>query len=782
MKQLIVPIAIIVALVAFFFIIDRKEFNRHDDVQTVQSESPTSNKKPLVSVPETKPVIEVKPAVEAKPVETKPVAGTKPLAENKPVAEAKPKKDTKPAETEAVVETKPGEEKPVETKPAETKPVAETTPEENLLPAAIPIVTAEEAEKLNEEAKEYALAEKERREPFYKYYQDTKLDSVCIQGTIRATSTIPDPEKNDYDNCLYALFIELDSFFADKSTNQEMPCEAIIAVPIMKDKIINKSNIFQPGDKVICTCAEYDTMPQDIQEIQFSDDIQSFEHQQYYVLTINKINAFTLEGSKNFAKRVITILPIQKLQKDEKIAKARKGRIQNEIKRIEKEIEKHGGSFDSWKEEYKAIDKKYKTLCSEDWKGWINDSFFYAKGSETSVYKTKEYIEGIMPYKKYLDDNNIDLVLMRYPSRADFAARVLGADDFQENPAWIEHYYECLKNDIEIVDPMPEMWEHRFDYPLFYFYNLPSEQHPFEGEIMIAANVLSKVLERYSIPKEENPITLRETSHRSSDPQFFWPPGNPKYETDVNITFNQSVQNDNSIKTLQLNSSHPVLFLSNSFLGGSPFRETGASIPAYLSFFLQTKPDWFYQAGIENAMIRNLISSPELLANRQVVVMVGAWSMWNGAFPPFPKYISDNARSISLEKTIDFLSPDISIIDNDSFVFLKNDTGATVFTQNTEKNDANKNFKIELSIPPGPDEQKTCMLRINYIKNTYITMNVADNESGQMLDTTTLAPGNNIHTDVFIPVSDASREISIQFRPSYPDHIFSINNIELWYY
>ncbi len=146
MKQLIVPIAIIVALIAFFVIIDRKEFSRHDDVQSVQSESPTSNRKPTVSVPETKPVIDVKPAAGTKPVEMKPVVETKP-AEVKPVAETKPAVETKP-----VVETKPAEAKPVEAKPAETKPVAQSKPEENLLPAAVPVVTAEEAEKLNAEA------------------------------------------------------------------------------------------------------------------------------------------------------------------------------------------------------------------------------------------------------------------------------------------------------------------------------------------------------------------------------------------------------------------------------------------------------------------------------------------------------------------------------------------------------------------------------------------------------------------------------------------------------
>ena len=166
MKQLIAPIAIIAALIAFFVILEHKEFSRHDDVQTIQSENPTSNGKPLVSVsdPETKPVTDAKPATETKPVETKPVAETKPVTEAKPVTDPKPKTDVKPtetkpavetkpvAETKSVAETKPAEVKPVETKPAETKPVAETKREEKLLPAAAPVVSAEEAEKLNAEA------------------------------------------------------------------------------------------------------------------------------------------------------------------------------------------------------------------------------------------------------------------------------------------------------------------------------------------------------------------------------------------------------------------------------------------------------------------------------------------------------------------------------------------------------------------------------------------------------------------------------------------------------
>ena len=60
MKRLIVSIAIIIALIAFFIIFSRKEFNRHNDVQTVQNESSTFNKPPSASVHETKPVTESK--------------------------------------------------------------------------------------------------------------------------------------------------------------------------------------------------------------------------------------------------------------------------------------------------------------------------------------------------------------------------------------------------------------------------------------------------------------------------------------------------------------------------------------------------------------------------------------------------------------------------------------------------------------------------------------------------------------------------------------------------
>ena len=94
MKQLIIPIAIIVALIAVFVIVDRKEFNRFDGVQNIQSEKQfATNRKSPISSPETKPATEVKYAVETRMLGTK-SEGKKLVAEIK-LAETKLEAETK---------------------------------------------------------------------------------------------------------------------------------------------------------------------------------------------------------------------------------------------------------------------------------------------------------------------------------------------------------------------------------------------------------------------------------------------------------------------------------------------------------------------------------------------------------------------------------------------------------------------------------------------------------------------------------------------------------------
>lgn len=639
------------------------------------------------------------------------------------------------------------------------------------LPAAVPVVNAEEAEKLNEEAKEFALAEKERREPFFRLYQDSNIETFCFEGTIRATSTIPDPTKNDYDNCLYALFIELDSLLSDIPGETKIPCEVIVNTPIMKGKTILQDNKFLPGDKVWCTCAEYDAMPQDIQEIQLSDDIQSYEHQQYYSMTIHKITAFQKGGNRNFAKREITVLPLQILPKEEKAVIARKKRIQSEIQRIEEELKKHGGSFESWKEEYKPIAKKYKDFCKNDYKVWIGNSFFAANGSETS-YATKAYINSLLPYKKYLEKNNIDLIILRIPSKGDFAARVLTpTEGFQENPSWVEHYYECLKNDIEIVDPMPLMWEHRFDFPLFYYYNDPEEIHPFEGAQFISSIAISDVLKRYEYEKEPQDISLLCVSHNVNKPKFFYPEGNENYPSSEHVRFNQVVFNGSPLINLNQNSGSPFLFLGNCFFGRFIIKEL--SIPLYVAYQMQTLPDFMYREGVRKGLIRHLFASQEILTRRKAVIMIGMPDIWK-AYSTFPRYLLEENVKITLEETITFDSDRILIQDKTGS-FQKQDGGYVIEPETC------KRISFFLTIPSIPDKNN-CMLRFKWLKTGLVPSvniyNAADNsiiEYGSQPE----KKKANAFCDFFIPMTGQDEVIKMELSQ---DNSNILDNIELWYY
>lgn len=779
MKQLIVPIAIIIALITFFIVVDCKEFSRHDDVQTVQSESPTTNKKPTVSVPEMKPITEVKPTVEAKPVvEIKPVAEAKPNTDPKP-AGTKPVDETKPAEVKPIAETKPAETKPVaETqtdKPAETKPQVQTNLEEKLLPAAVPVVTAEEAEKLNAEAMEYAIAEQDRREPFRRLYQNNKLNEIRFEGTINAVSSVPIPSENDYNDCLYSVFIELESFIVESSTGKVPPKEIIVNIPIMKDKMIINDNKFDPGDKIFIEAAEYDAMPQEIQEIQLSDDIQSFEHQYYFAKTIRRIASFSERGCSDFASREISILPIQTLPKDEKAALLRKERIQNEIAKIEEEIKKHGGSFENWKEEYKSIANKYSKLREDGFRGWIGNAYFSAAGSETQGYKTKQYISDLIPYKKYLEEQNIDLIVVRIPSKWDFAARVLASDDFQENPVWIEHYYECLKNDIEIIDPMQEMWKERFEHPLFYFYQVDAEVHPFEGMYLPTARLLSDILSRYNFQNEDN-ISLGDTFFGTGSGLatncLYYPKGNIFFcenENPRQLSFKCLLLNKEKIGRLKLNSGSPFVCVSASMFGYPAMQDQGASLPHYLSYYLQHMVDWKYQSGSGNTILQNLLSDRYSLNKRKAVILMGNFGQ---GFPCIPKYLVDNAEKINLIETINFES--IQKTNNDSFESQIQNGVSMVKAKQTK-------IRFEIEIPPMPN-LKTCMIRINipvFLTPNKSFVSVFDSNDKE-LDSTSCVEGKNLKCDLFVPAPGEQQKMSVVITPNNKGFYFAIKNIELW--
>ena len=613
----------------------------------------------------------------------------------------------------------------------------------------------------------------EINDPFYSFYSDEKIESVSLEGTIRAVSSIPDPEKNDYDNCLYALFVELDSVLSDMPPNSNIHSEIIINVPIVKDRQIVEDNIFQVGDKISCICAEYDSMPQKIQEIQISDDIQSYEHQQYYSMMTRSVSAFQENGNKNFAKKEISILPVRTLPKDENAAKLRKDRIDMEISRIEDELKKHGGSFEAWKEEYFIATEKYRDLSKDQWEGWINDSYFSAGGEESS-YNTEEYIKTMLPYKEYFEKNNIDLIIVRIPAKGDFASCVLASDDFLDNPLWVEHYYKCLKADIEIVDPMLSMWEHRFDLPLFYYYNSSSEKHPFEGTHFYCSEVLAEVLSRYQYETSEGVFALNRVSHNGKESKFFYPPGNPKFSPQDHIQYYQVKYQDEPLTNLQRITGSPFLFASNSFFGY--YLAKDLALPYYVAYRLKTLPDWYYQDG-NTKILRNIVSKPELLASRKAILFVGKPGMWGTIpTPSLPQYVSDGPKTICFEKDIEMNPDSIRIVD-------KEQDHVTIKKQHLEfRNKGKKSVSFLINIPSIPNKT-TCMLRFDFLKNTSCEVSVSDPDNDDMIDFDFFAGGDNVKYDLFVPMKEKEQTVKIKIDPWYDTSSTTVlKNIEIWSY
>lgn len=637
-------------------------------------------------------------------------------------------------------------------------------------PFVLPVATEDEMVKLNLMALEYINTEKEKIEPFYGLYDYTELKTVGFEGTVRAVSTIPVPDKNDYDNCLYTLFVELDSVFFD--TSSSIPNELIIVVPIMKDKHIIENNIYQLGDKIWCIGADYDSMPEEVLEIQLSDNIQSFEHQQYYILKSKKITTFSGKGSKNFAKKEKYILPIQSLPKDEKAAEQRKERIKKEISRIEAELEKHGGTFEAWKNEYETVENKYKKLCNENWKGWINDSYYSTVGNNHSAYDTEAYINAMLPYKEYLERNNIDLIVVRIPAKGDFASSVLGSDVFQENPLWIEHYYKCLKADIEIVDPMPFMWEHRFDLPLFYYYNTPADSHPFEGTFFYASQILANVLSRYQYQPSTDEFRLERVSHTGKDSKFFYPWGNSQYPPQENITYNHVIYHNKPMSNLQRMSGAPFLFVSNSYFGYYLTADLG--LPYYTAYWLKTVPDWVYQDG-DTKLLRNVVDMPELLASRKAIILVGMPGMWGTVpIPSLPKYLLDGAQKICFEKKLDMSSYSVEIVDNEQHLVAKTSDGLEF------KRRVDDSVSFMLTIPH-VQNKSSCMIRFKYFKNSSSNVFLIDPNDDSIIDFDFFKGGDNVMYDLFVPLKEDDRLVKVKIDPLYTSP-FVLEDIEFWYY
>ncbi len=523
MKQLIVSVAIVVALIAFFVIVDHKVFYSGDDV-ALQKEAVA--RKPA-SVALLKPVEqskETKPTAETKPVETKTVAGTKPTTvkpgETKPVAE------TKPVETKPVVEIKPSEAKHTEVKPTETKavtetkPVAETKPvtetkedETNSVekkpaetvaetksmpaPTAVPVVSAEEAVKLNE---------------FAIFLADIK--KTVVEGEIVERSELPDPQKSDYPNCRFSVH------FTGNSIKSGEPCprDIVLVVEGFSNYKILATNDIAAGDKIECSIIPFDALSEEYKSTQQADDLNLFLLDNYYVIDIKKINSFTdnaimpksgilfLDGCESYIsiyeREINPPISPEFIKSKEKCIEAElrkmdellNGYDETRIKEINTEFST------AWKREKEKDIEGYNRLGTYVWRN-VDSSFWCLPiNYNTLIPKfnklTDETLDCFSALREACEANGVQLIVAMVPNNYVISSRIIN-EHFRNIPdiqmaTYVKQLSEIGIEAVYTADSVVSNYN-RFEFA----YNYPLDYHPADTTQDVISELIAKRVERY---------------------------------------------------------------------------------------------------------------------------------------------------------------------------------------------------------------------------------------------------------------------------------------------
>ena len=576
MKQLIAPIAIIIALIAFFVIIDRKDFSRHDDVQTVQSDSPTTNRKSSVSVPETKPVTELRPAVETKPAETKPAAETRP-AETKSVAEAKRAAETK----------------------SEAKPVA------------VPVARVEEAEELNAEAMAI-LSDIEKR----------KKDKTILEGQIVMISQCPDPDSIDYPDCNLSATVVL---------NDINHTEICLIIPCIRNSQKIISDTIQTNSLVAFKLIDEDSLLENEKSIQLADDNLNFELDYWYSDQVRTITQYS-KTTRYRKKETKEIVYDNKLALTDKDVTTRKEYMDKETERLNDIISNFSAEdanvfCNNYSEYTKDIVKKHPYAAIEYGDGQKKIFPLYVRFSTESILNCSlsndqslitHNAQVIASINQFFKERGILLLVVTVPLPYESYAHLLGLSKRLStyNINRISFMQQLLMLGVETLDLEP-MIEENIMSPFHYFNILKHDLHPSEIGAYYFAQYIYNHLNRYEYFHTliKNDYSIK-ADYIKEEVQYYG-----EHFSEMN---SMSITD----RTTSINKESPFLLVGDSFSEAGHFQY-------YLAHFLNTRVNVIRKSGSFPITAQLLqMRSSDISSNTKVCILFNSAQSLGQRFKP----------------------------------------------------------------------------------------------------------------------------------------------------
>lgn len=112
---------------------------------------------------------------------------------------------------------------------------------------------------------------------------------TILEGEITERSLLPSPEKSDYPNCRFTAHFIGNSIISGEAC----PRELALVIEGFENYTIKETDNLKVGDKIVCSVFPFDNLSDEYKSTQIADDLNLFLLENYYVVDIHKINAFT---------------------------------------------------------------------------------------------------------------------------------------------------------------------------------------------------------------------------------------------------------------------------------------------------------------------------------------------------------------------------------------------------------------------------------------------------------------------------------------------------------
>ena len=512
----------------------------------------------------------------------------------------------------------------IESKNTETSPIAaRSTSNSNRVPAVVPIVTKEEADKLNAIAVILAT-----------------VKSSVVEGEILERSELPDPSESDYPNCRFTAHFNGNSI----ECGEPCPKEMSLIIDGFVNYTILDTNLLTPGDKVECTIVPFDKLPDEFKSTQQADDLNLFLLENYYAINIRKIQSFsdnaimprsgiffsngTDEYVSIFERRLNDSIPQQ-------VKDAQTTSIRNDLEMMNRLLQEYDDEKineinkrfnEVWNEEKKKDISGHNRTGAFVWRN-IDNSFWCLPISYTFLSKpallTSKTLDCFAALKEACEANNTQFIVSLVPNCFVISSRVINKD-FRDVPDLQTATYvkQLSEIGVETIYSADSIIKNYNRYPFAFFF--PGNAHPSDTAQDVNSEILANRLQRYSIEHDLDPalFSVKQSPHvyRDQDPYLF-----PK---DCDIGDNKSgtpytcreVLYDGKILPQTSNAS--IITLGNSYMQ-TPMNNPD-SLPTLLSMKLLTPVDYLRvnASGPFTSIISQILITPErFLKHKKVLIM-----------------------------------------------------------------------------------------------------------------------------------------------------------------